>query len=133
MTMTKTRGAINGAAGRMGRRLIALGSTDHELQIVAALECAGHPELGHDAGTLAGVPALGVPLTATLEAAADVLIDFSLPAGATAATELCLQRGLPLVMATTGLEDEQKHQLRTAAARIPVVGSSPTSAAAVAL
>jgi 4-hydroxy-tetrahydrodipicolinate reductase len=129
MTMTKTRVAINGAAGRMGRRLIALGSTDHELQIVAALECAGHPELGQDAGTLAGVPALGIPLTATLDAAADVLIDFSLPAGAVAATELCLQRGLPLVMATTGLEDEQKHQLRTAAERIPIVWAPSMSLA----
>jgi 4-hydroxy-tetrahydrodipicolinate reductase len=127
--MTKTRVAINGAAGRMGRRLIALGSTDHELQIVAALECAGHPELGQDAGPLAGLPALGVPLTATLDAAADVLIDFSLPAGATAATELCLQRGLPLVMATTGLEDEQKLKLQHASERIPIVWAPSMSLA----
>jgi 4-hydroxy-tetrahydrodipicolinate reductase len=114
----------------MGRRLIALGSADPGLQIVAALECAGHPELGQDAGPLAGVPVLGVPLTATLDAgAADVLVDFSLPTGATAATELCLQRGLPLVMATTGLEDEQKHQLRAAAERIPIVWAPSMSLA----
>ena len=127
--MTKTRVAINGAAGRMGRRLIALGSADPELQIVAALECAGHPELGRDAGPLAGVPALGVPLTATLDAGADVLIDFSLPVGADAATALCLQRGLPLVMATTGLEDKQKHQLHAAAERIPIVWAPSMSLA----
>ena len=71
--MTKTRVVIHGAAGRMGRRLIALGSTDPELQIVAALERAGNPELGQDAGPLAGVPVLGVPLAGTLAGAADVL------------------------------------------------------------
>ena len=36
--MNITRIAINGAAGRMGRRLIALGSDDPELEIAAALE-----------------------------------------------------------------------------------------------
>lgn len=113
----------------MGRRLIALGSTDPELQIVAALERAGNPELGQDAGPLAGVPVLGVPLTATLDVAADVLVDFSLPEGAEAATELCLQRGLPLVMATTGLEGEQKHQLHAAAERIPIVWAPSMSLA----
>jgi len=127
--MTKTRVAINGAAGRMGRRLIALGSADPELQMVAALERAGHPELGQDAGPLAGVPALGVALTATLNADVDVLVDFSLPAGAEAAITLCLQRGLPLVMATTGLEEPQKRVLRAAAETIPIVWAPSMSLA----
>jgi 4-hydroxy-tetrahydrodipicolinate reductase len=127
--MTKTRVAINGAAGRMGRRLIALGSADPELQIVAALERAGHPELGQDAGPLAGVPALGVALTAALNAEADVLVDFSLPAGAEAATDLCLQHGLPLVMATTGLEEPQKRRLHAAAEKIPIVWAPSMSLA----
>lgn len=127
--MTKTRVAINGAAGRMGRRLIALGSADPELQIVAALERGGHPELGQDAGPLAGVPALGVALTAALDAEADVLVDFSLPAGADAATALCLQSRLPLVMATTGLEEPQKLQLQAAAEKIPIVWAPSMSLA----
>jgi 4-hydroxy-tetrahydrodipicolinate reductase len=127
--MTKTRVAIHGAAGRMGRRLVALGSTDPEMQIVAALERGGHPELGQDAGPLAGVPVLGVPLTATLDTDADVLVDFSLPAGAEAAIELCIGRHLPLVLATTGLEDAQKDQLRAAAEQIPIVWSPSMSLA----
>lgn len=127
--MTKIRLAINGAAGRMGRRLIALGSADPELQIVAALERAGHPDLGQDAGPLAGVPALGVALTEALQTDADVLVDFSLPAGAEAATALCLQRGLPLVMATTGLEEPQKRKLQAAAEKIPIVWAPSMSLA----
>lgn len=127
--MTRTRVAIHGAAGRMGRRLVALGSTDPELQIVAALECAGHPELGRDAGSLAGVAALGVPLTASLDTDAEVLVDFSLPAGADAAIALCVERRLPLVLATTGLEDPQKDRLRAAAQQIPVVWAPSMSLA----
>jgi hypothetical protein len=34
----------------MGQRLIALGSADDELQIVAALDSPKHPKLGEDAG-----------------------------------------------------------------------------------
>ena len=37
-------------------------STDPELKIVAASNTPSHPKLGHDAGTLAGVGSIGVPL-----------------------------------------------------------------------
>jgi 4-hydroxy-tetrahydrodipicolinate reductase len=127
--MTITRIAINGAAGRMGKRLVALGSADKELHIAAALEAAGHPALGQDAGLLAGVTALGVPLASALNTAVDVLIDFSVPAGAEAATELCLGRSLPLVLATTGLNASQKQAVNAAAERIPIVWAPSMSLA----
>ena len=60
--MTKLRIAIHGAAGRMGRRLIALGAADSQLKVAAALEAADNPFLGSDAGLVAGAGALGVPL-----------------------------------------------------------------------
>ncbi|MHB8903417.1 MAG: hypothetical protein ACYC6Y_32030, partial [Thermoguttaceae bacterium] len=44
--MTKVRVAIHGAAGRMGRRLVALATADPELKLVAAVDSANHPELG---------------------------------------------------------------------------------------
>jgi len=119
--MSKLRLAINGAAGRMGRRLVALGTADPELRIVAAWEAAQHPQLGADAGLLAGVGPLSVPVSADTTTAADVVIDFSVPAGAEAVTALCTERGLPLVMATTGLNDRQKAAVQAAAAKIPVV------------
>ena len=59
--MIPIRVAIHGAAGRMGRRLVALGSADEGLSVVAALESAGHPQLGEDAGVIAGAGQLGVP------------------------------------------------------------------------
>jgi 4-hydroxy-tetrahydrodipicolinate reductase len=75
--MTALRLVINGAAGRMGQRLIALGSADSALKIVAALEYAGSSQLGRDSGAVAGI---GVPIAATLDVAAEALIDFSTPA-----------------------------------------------------
>ena len=119
--MTALRLVINGAAGRMGQRLIALGSADPALKIVAALEYAGSSQLGRDSGAVAGVGDIGVPIAPTLDVAAEALIDFSTPAGAESATKLCLERGIPLVMATTGLTAEQQQAIRDAAKKIPVV------------
>lgn len=127
--MSKLRLAIHGAAGRMGRRLVALGSIDPELTIAAALESADHPDLGSDAGTLAGVGPLGVPLTGQLHVPVDAIIDFSVPAAALGITATAVQRGLPLVVATTGFEGEEKQQIAEAARSIPVVWSPSMSMA----
>lgn len=116
-----TRLAINGAAGRMGRRLVALGSVDSDLQIVAALESPACPRLGDDAGTLAGIESLGVPITANVDTEVDVMIDFSLPVGTDAALAVCLEKSVPLVVATTGLNAEQRRKLDEAAHRIPIL------------
>ncbi|MEX2025820.1 MAG: 4-hydroxy-tetrahydrodipicolinate reductase [Pirellulaceae bacterium] len=122
-----TQIAINGAGGRMGKRLVALASIDPELKIVAALEHARHPDLGKDAGLIAGVPDVQVPLTAWLEASPQAVIDFSVPEAATTVTRLCVDRKIPLVMATTGLTKETKELLARAAEKIPVVYSPSMS------
>lgn len=127
--MTRIRIAINGASGRMGKRLVALGSNDPELQIAAALEVALHPDLGQDSGSLAGTSVLGVPLSSQLTVPVDAVIDFSVPAGAEAALDLCLDRGLPLVLATTGLNAQQKQQAHAAAGKIAIVWSPSMSPA----
>ena len=46
---------VCGAAGRMGRRIIALAAEDAGLELVAAVEAAGQTAVGRDAGELAGV------------------------------------------------------------------------------
>lgn len=127
--MSKLRIAIHGAAGRMGKRLIALGSTDPELQIVAALEVAGHADLGQDAGVLAGIATLGIPLSSTLIPGVDVVIDFSVPEATSALVSTCVDRKIPVVVATTGLSAEQKRRLDQAAKSIPLVWSPNMSPA----
>jgi 4-hydroxy-tetrahydrodipicolinate reductase len=129
MSITRTRVAIHGAAGRMGQRLVAIGLGDPELEIVGALEAAGHTKLGQDAGQVAGVGPLGVHLASELSQPADVLIDFSVPAGTMTILDLCLARSLPLVIATTGFSDEQRERIRNASQKIPILWSPSMSLA----
>jgi 4-hydroxy-tetrahydrodipicolinate reductase len=122
---------IHGATGRMGTRLIQLIADDPTLRLGAALDRADHPRLGDDAGTLAGVGPLGIPLSSTLDATrpVDAMIDFSLPAGTLALLPLCVERRLPLVVATTGFEPEERRRVDEAAKAIPLLVSPNLSRA----
>ena len=121
--------AIHGAAGRMGLRLIALASADANFEVVAALEAATHPKLGTDAGLLAGVGEIGVPLAVVGESNADVVIDFSVPDAAVAAVAHCLEFNKPIVIATTGFDADQEDYIRKAAEKIPIVWAPSMSTA----
>jgi 4-hydroxy-tetrahydrodipicolinate reductase len=75
--------AVCGAAGRMGKRIIALANEHPELEISGALESPTNPSQGSDAGELAGIGRLGVPITSDVSDVlkkCDVLVDFSSPA-----------------------------------------------------
>ncbi len=124
-----TRLAIHGAAGRMGQRLIAIGSADAQLKIVAAWDSPRHPKLGQDAGQLAGVGTLGVPLSAAQPTSLDVVIDFSTPEGAMAALDVCVKNHWPLVLATTGLEADQQQRVREAGKSLPLLWAPSMSLA----
>jgi len=121
--------AIHGAAGRMGQRVVALAAGDARFEIVAALESATHPALGQDAGLTAGVGELGVPLAVVGESDADVVIDFSVPDAAVAAVAHCLEYRKPVVVATTGFDDQQQGYIRKCAERIPIVWAPSMSTA----
>jgi 4-hydroxy-tetrahydrodipicolinate reductase len=120
---------INGAAGRMGQRLIALASGDADLKVVAALEQATHPKHGADAGVVAGVGPIGVPLSSTLPLPVDVVIDFSVPQATAAILATCLENRVPLVVATTGLESDQHEKLGEAGKQIPILWAPSMSLA----
>ncbi|MDA7979074.1 MAG: 4-hydroxy-tetrahydrodipicolinate reductase [Pirellulales bacterium] len=114
---------VNGAAGRMGRRVTAVAAAANDVHVIAALENQDHPQIGRDAGELAGIETLNVPVLSQLDddAEIDVIIDFSKPEGAEHATALARSRGIPLVIATTGLSDTQQAAIRAAAEIIPIV------------
>lgn len=114
--------AVNGACGRMGSMIIRLVAHDKELRLGAALEQAGHPRLGDDIGVLAGLgEPLGVFLSDDLDSEVDVMIDFSLPAGTMTRLEACVERTIPMVIGTTGLDDYQVGKVHAASKVIPVV------------
>jgi len=113
----------------MGRRLVAIASADSAFQVVGAVEHAGCPQLGQDAGSLAGVAPIGVPLTNKLESACDVVIDFSVPKAVPGIVAACVEKKVPLVVATTGMEPEQLEAIRQAAKQIPILWSPSMSLA----
>jgi 4-hydroxy-tetrahydrodipicolinate reductase len=127
MSQPRIKIAIHGAAGQMGQRLVALGSADDELQIVAALESPKHPKIGEDAGVVARLRPMGVKLAAALESPVDVVIDFSIPAGTTSILKTCLEKKIPLVVATTGLDEQQRQAVEDAAKKIPLLFSPSMS------
>jgi 4-hydroxy-tetrahydrodipicolinate reductase len=121
--------AIHGAAGRMGQRVTALSAKDPRFQVVAALESANHPLIGRDAGLIAGIGEIGVPLGVVGESRADVVVDFSVPDAAVAVVAHCLEFGRPVVIATTGLDSNQQAYIAKAAKKIPIVWSPSMSTA----
>jgi 4-hydroxy-tetrahydrodipicolinate reductase len=114
---------VNGACGRMGQRIIQLGREDKDLTLGAAFEAPGHPQQGHDIGEVAGLGKLGIPVHSDLptDRKLDVVIDFSLPEGTMAILPLCAKQGIALVVATTGHSPDQKQQIESAAAEIPIL------------
>ena len=118
---------VTGAGGRMGRRIIALACQDELFDVVGAVDWAENPEIGADAGVLAGIGELGVTLSGDYPAGCDVVIDFSNPGAADATIEYCVANKKPLLMATTGLNGEQVAKLNDAAKTIPVIFASNTS------
>jgi 4-hydroxy-tetrahydrodipicolinate reductase len=127
--MKPIRIAINGAAGRMGQRLVALAHADPNLEVVAALESDHHPQLGSDAGVAAGIGPIGIVLASTLSTSVDAMIDFSTPAGTDAVLSACQSRKIPLVLATTGLEGAQREHVQQAARSIPLLWAPSMSLA----
>ena len=131
MSQAKVSVGIHGGSGRMGLRLIQLIADDPALTLAAVLERDGHPRLGDDAGTLAGIAAMGVALSSGVApgTSVDVMIDFSTPAAALEIGEWCRERGVPLVVGTTGFDPSQRRSLETESARIPLLISPNMSRA----
>lgn len=107
----------------MGKRLVALAGQAGEFQVVAAIECSGHPMLGRDAGELAGVGPIGLPISAELRASPQVLIDFSTPESTRHWLDVCRQRKIAMLIGTTGLNQADHDAIDQASRQIAVLQS----------
>ena len=118
------RVAIAGAAGRMGRTLIQAVVEDDAFALGAAVERPGLSLVGTDAGELASVGRLNVPVVDSLAEVADefdVLIDFTIPAATLQAVDICRTAGKQVVVATTGIDSAGVAAIRAAAENIAIV------------
>lgn len=112
---------VAGAAGRMGRSIVAAANL-HGLRVGAAIEQPDSEFLGADAGELAGVGKLGVPVQEDLRGSEfDVLIDFTRPEATLGHVQWCRDNGRRLVIGTTGLGSADKQTVASASREIAIV------------
>ncbi len=117
---------VAGAAGRMGGRILALARESPDIRVAAALERPGHPALGQDAGGLAGIGPLGVPVSDDPAPALTrdrVLVEFTTPEATLEHLRLAATQGARAVVGTTGLQPAQTDELAALARRTAVVYS----------
>lgn len=110
--------AVTGAAGRMGRALIAAVATAGGCRLSGAIERPDHEAVGQDAGTLAGTGALGVEVrddALAVLAKSDAVLDFTAPGATTAIADLAAQARIVHVIGTTGFSADDEARLAAAA------------------
>ena len=121
--MSAVRLAIAGAGGRMGRALIEAASSTPGVALAAAIDMAASPFAGHDAGELCPA-ATGVKIGTDAAAAlaeADVLVDFTRPAGTLAHVKACRAARRAMVIGTTGFDAAGLDEIRAASREIAIM------------
>ena len=108
---------VLGAGGRMGRRIIELALNDKELEVILALERKGHHLIGKN------IDKVKISSTPDGIFLADAIIDFTIPEASMENLAYVLQYKKPLVLATTGFNEEQTAKIRDAAKSIAIVFS----------
>ncbi len=128
--MSDMKLVVVGAAGRMGRTLIRIIAETEGVSLAGAIERAGAPEIGADAGALAGVGEAGVAISTDplpVFAEADGVLDFTVPAATLAFAELAAQARIVHVIGTTGLGAGDDEKIRAAARHAVIVRSGNMS------
>ncbi len=121
---------IIGCAGRMGRMLLARVLAGDGCELAGGTERPGHEAIGLDLGRLAGLEPLGLAVAedgGALFDASDAVIDFTGPDATAGHASLAAERGVALVVGTTGLDRPHLEALNLAARRAPVVQAANMS------
>lgn len=115
---------VSGAAGRMGGRIVALVKESADLHLAGALERPGHPALGRDAGELAGVGSVGVPVSADptpLLTRDRVIVEFTTPEATLEHLRVASKVRARAVVGTTGFSKVELGEIETFSREIPLV------------
>lgn len=104
--------AVAGAAGRMGKSIIQACQNNSQVELALAVEDGGSAMVGSDAGEVAGVGRLNIPVDDKLsDTHFDVLIDFTTPRATVEHARMCRAADKRLVIGTTGLSEQQKKEI----------------------
>lgn len=106
--------------GRMGKEILRQCMQDG-LKVVAVVDADESPFLGKDAGTLAGLEPIGVKVTAARDMKAtldktrpDVALDYTSADACKRNALLTSEKGVDLVIGTTGLDEKDLGDIRAA-------------------
>ena len=116
--------AVMGAAGRMGKTLIEAVQQAQGAGLTAAVDRPDSTLVGADAGELAAIGRIGVPLSGDLDRVVDefdVLIDFTHPTVTLKNLAFCRKHNKAMIIGTTGFSVEEKQLLAEAGKEIPIV------------
>ena len=116
--------ALVGVSGRMGLSLIKAAALAEHAELTVAVSRPESLAIGKDAGEMAGISTIGLPVGTDLMAVIDqfdVLIDFTRPDASMAYIEICRQAGKKVVIGTTGYSEAQKADIAEAAKDIALV------------
>lgn len=130
MSDTDMKLVVVGAAGRMGQTLIKSIHAAPGLKVHAAIERAGSPALGRDAGEIAGLGPIGVEITEDpLKAFVDAegVVDFTSPAATVEFAGLAAQARIVHIIGTTGCSPEHDEKIKAAARHARIVKSGNMS------
>jgi 4-hydroxy-tetrahydrodipicolinate reductase len=114
---------VAGSSGRMGQTVLEALLASDDLRVVGALDVAGSPFIGRDAGEFLGKKS-GVITSADIDSTlskANCLIDFTRPEGTLAHLQSCVRHGVAMVIGTTGFSAAERKRVEDASARIPVL------------
>ncbi|MBN3038561.1 MAG: 4-hydroxy-tetrahydrodipicolinate reductase [Candidatus Omnitrophica bacterium] len=116
---------VSGCCGKMGKRILALASKNSEFEVCGALERGSHPDLGKKVSTCLGLANIKATITDNLEVInkAEVLIEFTTPAATMEHLNSALKYKKPMVIGSTGLDEQQLQKIQQACAYIPIVYS----------
>ena len=115
---------ICGAAGRMGKRLIACATKMENMKIVGAVDIPQCPLIGKDSGTVSGIEANGVLIADDLKSAcenADAVIDFALADGILSRLAIYENANVAVVFGTTAVSEQGTAAIESASKKIPVI------------
>ena len=125
--MSNPRISIPGGNGRMGKTLIKEILNNGKLSLSNSTCLTGEPELGIDLGILAGKNKIDRFLTddkSSIVENTDVIIDFTVPEASLFHAKIASEHRIPIVIGTTGLNENQLTELRDIGKLIPIVYSA---------
>ena len=125
--MNKISISIPGCNGRMGKTILRLILENPKYEIASATCLPNEDEVGLDIGLYAGKSKINKEISAeplSLFQNSHILIDFTAPNATMFHAKECYKNNIPIVIGTTGLNDDQEKELLSLSKKIPIVYSA---------